>query len=132
MAKDKRRDDEENRVEGLVSHIEFFSSDPHRSAEFYGNVLGWVCNEYELGGERYMGWTCPDGGVPGGFRKMESGQKPATVNYVKSYDLDGVLEKVVERGGCILLERTHIPGIGCIARFKDPFGNLVGVFEPEE
>ena len=132
MAEDRRKGDEtQERVEGLVSHIELFSSDPQRSSEFYSSILGWECKEYELAGERYMGWRCLDGGVPGGFRRMENGQRPATVNYVKSYDMDGVLRKVEERGGRVTLRKTHIPGIGHIARFIDPFGNILGVFEPE-
>jgi predicted enzyme related to lactoylglutathione lyase len=130
MAEDQRKADEE-RVEGLVSHIELFSRDVSRSVEFYSQVFGWTCNEYDLGGERYMGWMCPDGGVPGGFRKVNTTQQPATVNYVKTYDIDAVLQKIRERGARVLLEKVRIPGVGYMARFSDPFGNILGLFEPE-
>lgn len=118
-------------MSGLVSHIELMTADPARARAFYSRVFGWECMEYELAGKPYVGWRNPEGGVPGGFRRMEQGQQPGIVNYVKTYDMDGVLAKVRERGGRVILERTPLPGIGWMARFIDPYGNMLGLFQPE-
>ena len=131
MAKDTGGSDKE-RLDGLVSHIEIHSGDTKRSSEFYSKVFGWVCNEFELDGKPYMGWKPADSnGVTGGFSDLPADQRPATVNYVKTYDLDGVIRKIKLRGGRIVMKKKHIPAIGWIARFIDPFGNLLGLFEPE-
>ena len=134
MADDKQRitEKDENRVDGIVSHIEILSADTRRSSEFYTKVFGWICHEYELDGKPYMGWKPESGeGVPGGFRKMVAGQEPITINYVKTFDIDDVIKKIRERGGTITLEKKPIPGIGFIACFIDPFGNTLGLFQPE-
>jgi len=46
--------------------------------------------------------------------------------------MDGDLEKIRQRGGTITLEKRLIPEVGWIARFTDPFGNQLGLFEPNQ
>lgn len=130
MADDQGRQSGEE-VAGLISHVELFSRDPQNSSRFYSEVFGWQCNEYEIAGKPYMGFTPPNGIVPGGFRKLEEGDNTGTVNYFKIFDIDATLKRIKERGGEIVLDKTLLPGIGWIARFRDPFGNLMGLFEPE-
>lgn len=54
---------------------------------------------------------------------------PAYVTfYAASDDLDGTLRRAGELGGEAVVPPTEIPGVGFFAMFRDPGGNIIGVF----
>jgi predicted enzyme related to lactoylglutathione lyase len=131
MAEDRSKNSETvQKVDGIVSHIELLCDDPDATASFYQNVFGWEISRYELDGKEYVGWRNPDGGVPGGFRKRKDGERCCIINYVKTFNMQDDLEKILNRGGKLLQDKYLIPEVGLIAWFKDPFGNILGLFEP--
>ena len=48
--------------------------------------------------------------------------------YASTDDLDGTLERVGELGGETVVPPTEIPGFGFFAMFRDPGGNIIGLF----
>jgi len=52
--------------------------------------------------------------------------------YVQTEDISGALEAVSERGGQTVQAPMPVPGVGQIAIFRDPTGNLVGLLQPGE
>jgi hypothetical protein len=133
MAEDRSEDTQrDENVSGIVSHIEILCEDVEKSARFYEAVFGWEISNYELEGRPYTGWRNPEGGVPGGFRERGENERPGVINYIKTFNMDDDLEKISRRGGRIIHGKRHIPEVGWIARYKDPFGNIMGLFEPNE
>jgi predicted enzyme related to lactoylglutathione lyase len=44
-------------------------------------------------------------------------------------DIAGVLSRIVDTGGSVVMPRTVIPNVVTFAIFKDPAGNRVGLVE---
>ncbi len=47
-------------------------------------------------------------------------------------DIDEALGKIAGRGGEVLTEKADLAGMGQIAFVKDPHGNLLGLWQPNE
>lgn len=108
-----------------VVHFEIAVRDA-KSVDFYRKVFGWpipMDNEWNYGmvepsGERSIG---------GGIFHNDEGTGYVTV-YVAVDDVAASLAKAVAEGGKTAMEPRDIPGIGTIATFTDPEGNLIGLF----
>ena len=46
-------------------------------------------------------------------------------------DLDAYVAKVTAAGGAIVTPRTPVPGVGWFVNFRDPEGNVVGIFQDD-
>ena len=49
--------------------------------------------------------------------------------YLSTADVDGVLTRVIEKGGIELFPKTEVPDYGFSAEFKDCEGNRIGLFQ---
>ena len=112
-----------------VSYFEMGGGNSAKLSEFCADVFGWTINKFtppDAKG-RYYHIECTEGGVGGGIMQT-SGETP--LNYVMIYvsvnDLDGCLENAESLGGEIL-ERPIPGGMGQIAVFRDPDGNVMGL-----
>ena len=47
----------------------------------------------------------------------------------KAYAIDEALSQIEASGGTTVTSRTEIPGMGAFAYFKDPEGNVMGLWE---
>jgi predicted enzyme related to lactoylglutathione lyase len=56
-------------------------------------------------------------------------QQPRTVNTIAVQNLDEYMKKVQQHGAEIAVPKMAIPGVGWLAYFKDPEGNLVGLHQ---
>jgi predicted enzyme related to lactoylglutathione lyase len=54
---------------------------------------------------------------------------PATVVTIDVDAIDEALQQIEAAGGSTVTPRTAIPGMGAFAYFKDPEGNVVGLWE---
>jgi predicted enzyme related to lactoylglutathione lyase len=50
--------------------------------------------------------------------------------YINTPELNTTLDKIRAAGGSILLDAYDIPGVGRMATFKDPTGNIVALLQP--
>jgi uncharacterized protein len=122
-----------------VVHFEIPADDLDRAKNFYGSVFGWELQTVPMGEGEYTSirTTAVDeqtqlptepGAINGGmFQRDEQLTTP-----VITIDVDGIddaLKKIEAEGGNTVTPRTAIPGMGAFAYFKDPEGNVVGLWE---
>ena len=63
-------------------------------------------------------------------RRTES--EPSTVNTIDVPSVDEFIKKVEASGGTIIRPKMAVPGVGYMAYFKDPEGNIFGLMENDE
>ncbi len=122
-----------------VVHWEIWSHEHKKLAEFYQKLFDWKIDfgnpmDYGLVETGEPGSAAPEGGqagrINGGIMKPKPGPIPAShlTFYVQVEDLQATLEKAKSLDGETLVPPTPIPGIGSMALFKDPEGNVIGLF----
>ena len=93
------------------------------SSAFYSKLFGWQLEAMSSELTGFLGAAGPTGAlranVPAGF--------PGMVPYLGVADVDVMLAKVVAAGGTIEKATWSIPGVGKLARFKDPSGTMYGL-----
>jgi uncharacterized protein len=119
-----------------VVHFEIHASDPEVLVSFYSTVFGWKISKWEGPVEYWVVGTGEGPGIDGGIlrRQGAAAYSGAPVNaYVCTIgvaSLDQSQAAILNTGGSIAVERNEIPGIGLLAYFKDPDGNIFGVLQP--
>jgi predicted enzyme related to lactoylglutathione lyase len=122
-----------------VVHFEIPADDIDRAKDFYGSVFGWQLQTMQMeGGEYTIAMTTPideqsqvptePGAINGGMMRREE-HTPSPVITIGVDAIDDALQKIASRGGATVTPRTPIPGMGAFAYFKDPEGNLMGLWE---
>ena len=110
---------------GGISYLRVPAEDPHRSAAFYETVFGWNVDvdreepRFEDGTGHVIGHFVTDQPVAG-----EAGVRP----YIFVGSVDETLEKVVAQGGEVVAA-PYPEGDLWVATFRDPPGNVVGVWQ---
>ena len=123
-----------------VVHFEIPADDLSRAAEFYRTVFGWRLDTTPMagGGDYTSVVTTPvdestqlptePGAINGGLVQREQSM-PAPVITIDVDAIDATLQEVEAGGGTTVTPRTAIPGMGAFAYFKDPEGNVMGLWE---
>jgi predicted enzyme related to lactoylglutathione lyase len=112
------------RVAG-VSYLRIPAADPKTAAAFYQSVFGWKVDmdredpSFEDGTGHVIGHFRADDPVAG-----EAGVRP----YIYVEDVDETLEKVAANGGS-MVTYPYPEGDLWVATFRDPAGNVVGVWQ---
>ena len=116
--------------------VEIRTEDIEKTARFYESLFGWKITKKETG-EGLDVWLFDTGGKPriqnlrrGGILAMPKGAPPGIVVYVLVDDIDATLMRVRNLGGLVISHKDRVGG-GCGAFFKDPSGNLFGLYEEE-
>ena len=110
---------------GGISYLRIPAADPQRSAAFYAAVFGWNVRtdrddpSFEDGTGHVIGHFVADQPVAG-----EAGLRP----YVFVESLDETLERIAVGGGEVVTP-PYPEGDLRVATFRDPAGNVVGVWE---
>ena len=110
---------------GGVSYLWIPAADPHRSAAFYEAVFGWKVDvdrerpSFEDGTGHVIGHFIKDAPVAG-----DAGIRP----YVFVESVDETLDKVAAQGGEVVTA-PYPEGDLWVATFRDPAGNVVGVWQ---
>ena len=118
---------------GRFVWYDLLTNDREAAARFYGAVLDWGTQPFEVPGkEPYLMWT--RGGTPmGGSMTMpaaevDAGVKPHWLGYIAVEDVDGSVAKAGSLGGKTLVPPTDIPTVGRFAVLEDPQGAFFAVF----
>jgi len=111
---------------GKICYIEMPATDIARSADFYGQVFGWRIRQ------RGDGSTAFDDGVGEVSGTWVEGRLPASepglMVYIMVDSVAATVEAVVANGGEIVQPLgTDAPEI--TARFRDPGGNVIGLYQ---
>src|SRR5690349_12608416 len=111
---------------GKICYVEVPATDPRRSAEFYAAVFGWTIRRRGDGATAFDDTT---GQGSGSFATGRPPQvEPGLMLYVMVADAAATLEKVVAQGGAIV-QPLHPGAPEVVARFRDPAGNVVGIYQ---
>lgn len=128
-------------------HFEIHATEPQAVAQFYSELFGWSFHQW--GDQPYWLVATGDGnpmkdipssepGIDGGLvaRRGRAPQEGQPVNAwvvtVDVADCRGTLDRAVELGATVALPVDVVPGVGWLAYFKDPDGNLVGIMQSDD
>jgi|SRR5215469_329809 len=111
---------------GKICYVEVPATEVARSAEFYSRVFGWTIRQ------RGDGATAFDDGVGEVSGAFVTGRPPMSavglLIYVMVTSVAATIEKVVANGGEIVQPiGADAPEI--TARFRDPAGNILGLYQ---
>jgi predicted enzyme related to lactoylglutathione lyase len=124
---------------GKVVHFEIPAEDLDRAKNFYSSIFGWQLQTMPMpGGEYTSVITTPvdqqtqmptePGAINGGMMQRDE-RTPAPVITIDVEAIDDALKEIEAAGGSTVTPRTAISGMGAFAYFKDPEGNVVGLWE---
>ena len=114
-----------------VVHFEISSDEPEKTIEFYKNTFGWEFQKWEGPMEYWLIMTGDKDqpGIDGGLGRKSP--ENLDKNVIDVDDVDQALKKVEENGGTILKPKMALPGVGYLAYFKDPDGNIFGMMKDD-
>ncbi len=114
-----------------VTHIEFNSPNPEKTAAFYESVFGWVVFKKQDSNDDY--WLAHTGnsseaGINAGFRKKIDPRATVVPTMVVE-SLEKATKDVKTNGGSLLGELKTLPGTGRLQYCADPEGNVFTLLE---
>ena len=114
-----------------VVHFEIPCNEPEKTMAFFKTVFGW--NFQQFGPEAY--WIAITGdektpGINGAVMKKKDPAQPL-VNSFNVENLDTTVKSIEKAGGQVVVPKTAIPTVGYLAYFKDPDGNIHGIWQQD-
>ena len=114
------------RTNGKICYLEIPAKDVAQSADFYQRVFGWSIRKRGDGATAFDDTT---GQVSGSWVIGRApGTTPGILFYIMVENVAAVLDAVVANG-CAIAEPVSAKGPTIIARFRDPAGNVVGLYQ---
>ena len=115
----------------VIDYVELAVDDLEGAKAFYAKALGWEFNDY---GPDYAGIKDPtrlDHEFGGLNPHPATARGDGVVALARTDDADASLATVLAAGGRITVELNEYPG-GRRFMFADPWGNILGIYEPAE
>jgi predicted enzyme related to lactoylglutathione lyase len=113
------------RAHGKICYVELPTTDVARSAEFYRTVFGWRIRRRGDGRAAFDDTT---GEVSGSWIVGRAPARPGLLVYVMVDDVRATVDAIVANGGEIVQAiGAEAPEI--TARFRDPGGNILGLYQ---
>lgn len=112
-----------------VVHFEIPCNDPEKTINFFKEAFNWTFQEF-IPGEYWSAVTGEEGtpGINGGIMKKKDPNQPIA-NSIDVVNLDEAIVKIEKAGGQIVVPKMPIPTVGWLAYFKDPDGNIHGIYQ---
>ena len=111
---------------GKICYIEFPTADIARSADFYKRVFGWGIRKRGDGSTAFDDTT---GEVSGTWVLGRSpAREPSLLVYIMVDSVAATLDAIVANGGQIV-QPIGVDAPEITARFRDPSGNLIGLYQ---
>lgn len=123
-----------------IVHFELPVDDLQKAKDFYGPIFGWTLQDWPMpDGSTYVGvHTTPideqtrkplaTGGINGGMM-MKTEKVTAPVFAIHVASIDERVKQMEEKGAKVVMPKADMMGMGFYAYVKDPFGNVVGLWE---
>jgi len=112
--------------DGGLSYLEIPAVDARRSAAFYAYVLGWVVEGADTDQPKFQDCT---GHMIGRWKTgLAISREPGLMPYIYVDHIEAVIKRITENGGSIV-KPPYAEGNLQVATFRDPSGNLIGVWE---
>jgi predicted enzyme related to lactoylglutathione lyase len=114
------------KTNGKVCYIEIPAIDIQRSADFYAKVLGWRIRQSSAGRTAFDDAT----GDVSGARVLgrPASPEPGLLIYIMVDSVAATVEAVLAHGGEIA-QAMGVDAPEVTARFRDPAGNVLGLYE---
>jgi predicted enzyme related to lactoylglutathione lyase len=117
-----------------VVHFEIPARDKARAKEFYQTVFEWQMMDFDDKNTMVSTTDSDENGLPRAAGAINGSiylpDKPRTPTIVIDVpDIKTHIEKVKKNGGKLVDDVVEIPGMGMYARFSDPEGNLMGLWQ---
>jgi uncharacterized protein len=115
-----------------ICYLEIPALDPHGSASFYEKVFGWNIRHRD---SNRPSFDDAPGHVSGAWvAGRPASRDPGILPYIWVDEIEETLRRVEEHGGAIVENaRPDQPGsTSRIATFRDPAGNLMGLYQEQE
>jgi len=111
---------------GKICYVEIPASEIARSAEFYKRVFGWAIRKRGDGSTAFDDTTCEVSGT--WLLGRPPAAKPGILFYIMVDNVAATIDAVVAHGGEIVQPiGADAPEI--TARFRDPGGNVIGLYQ---
>ncbi len=116
-----------------VVHFEIGCQSLEKTRAFYGNVFGW---EY-MSGMPNMAMVSNLGGhvekktdgIGGHISALGHPPHQYVLFYILVDDIEATLADIESQGGSTLIPKQEVPQMGWFAWFKDPEGNVLGLWK---
>jgi len=113
-------------VNGKICYIEIPAVDVRRSSEFYEKVFGWRLRRR---GDGAIAFDDATGEVSGTWvRGRPPAASPGLLLYIMVDNVAATIESVVAHGG-ELVQPIGADAPEITARFRDPGGNVIGLYQ---
>jgi len=111
---------------GKICYIEIPTTDIARSAEFYKRVFGWTIRKRNNGSTAFDDTT---GQVSGSWvLRRQPASEPGLLIYVMVDSVAETIESITASGGEIV-QPVGADAPEITARFRDPGGNVIGLYQ---
>ena len=115
-----------SKTNGKICYIEIPASDIERSSEFYKAVFGW---NIRLRGDGHKAFDDSTGQVSGSWvLGRPPAKQPGLLMYVMVDDIGAAVKAVKANGGTVTQE-VGVDAPEITARFADPGGNIIGLYQ---
>jgi uncharacterized protein len=114
---------------GKICYIEVPAIDINRSADFYKKVFGW---QTRIRGDGSLAFDDTVGEVSGSWipgRKAST--EPGLLLYIMVDNIAVTIDLLIANGGTIV-QPVGMDAPEITARFKDPAGNIIGLYQLPE
>ncbi len=121
-----------------VVHFEIPTKKYSRAKKFYMDLFGWKISEWPGNKTKYgMAETTPTGksgptkpgGINGALMEPTAAFEKMTMVTLEVDSIDKYLKRIKTAGGKVLMPKSPVGKMGFMARFADPEGNTVGLWE---
>ena len=111
---------------GKVCYIEIPAVDVQRSAEFYAKVFGWCLRQR---GDGHTAFDDTTGEVSGAWVVgRPPSAEPGLLFYIMVDSVAATVDAVVA-AGCAIVQPVGVDAPEMTARFRDPGGNVIGLYQ---
>ena len=113
---------------GRVAYVQIPAADPRASAAFYQQVFGWSVRDNDRPDQ--VSFTDATGDMIGSWTttKAPSADGVGVTLHIYVHGLDATLARLVAEGAEIVKE-PYPEGDLWVATFRDPAGNVVGIWQ---
>jgi hypothetical protein len=111
---------------GKICYLEIPAADIRRSSAFYQAVFGWPLRER---GDGKTAFDDAVGGVSGAWvTGRPSSSEPGLLVYIMVDSVAATVDAIVANGGGIV-QPIGVDAPEITARFRDPAGNVIGLYQ---
>jgi uncharacterized protein len=111
---------------GRLSYIQIPAADVHESGFFYKEVFGF---EVRGDGTEHLSFTDATGDMIGAWvTGREISREPGVLPYIYVHGVKEALERITAAGGEVVRPPYDEGGL-LVATFRDPAGNVLGVWQ---